>query len=100
MGGRTRAPYPSGYKAELVRLVREAGRSPSELAREFDPSAQSSVNWELRRISTEEHGIAHSAIQLETSLRGCDSEDHHVDRLLKRQMARKKRRFATCGRHH
>ena len=23
MGGRTRAPYPSEYKAELVRLVRE-----------------------------------------------------------------------------
>ena len=33
MGGRTRAPYPSEYKAELVRLVREENRSPSELAR-------------------------------------------------------------------
>ena len=39
MGGRTRAPYPPEYKAELVRLVREEGRSPSELAREFEPSA-------------------------------------------------------------
>ena len=45
MGGRTRAPYPSEYKAELVRLVREEGRSPSELAREFEPSAQSIMNW-------------------------------------------------------
>ena len=45
MGGRTRAPYPSEYKAELVRLVRDEGRSPSELAREFEPSAQSIMNW-------------------------------------------------------
>lgn len=45
MGGRTRPPYPSEYKAELVRLVREEGRSPSELAREFEPSAQSIMNW-------------------------------------------------------
>ena len=36
MGGRTRPPCPSEYKAELVRLVREEGRSPSELAREFE----------------------------------------------------------------
>ncbi len=45
MGGRTRPPYPSEYKAELVRLVREEGRSPSELAREFEPSGQSITNW-------------------------------------------------------
>ncbi len=45
MGGRIRAPYPLEYKAELVRLVREEGRSPSELAREFEPSAQSIMNW-------------------------------------------------------
>lgn len=45
MGGRTRPPYPTEYKAELVRLVREEGRSPRELAREFEPSAQSITNW-------------------------------------------------------
>lgn len=45
MGGRTRPPCPSEYKAELVRLVREEGRSPRELAREFEPSAQSIMNW-------------------------------------------------------
>ena len=53
----------------------------------------------LRRIANEEHGIAHTTIQLETSVRGCDGEDHHVDHLLERQMARKKRRF-TFGHHH
>lgn len=42
---RTRQPCPAEYKAELVRLVREEGRSPSDLAREFEPSAQSITNW-------------------------------------------------------
>ena len=41
----TRPPYPAEYRAELVRLVREEGRSPTELAREFEPSAQSIANW-------------------------------------------------------
>ena len=36
----SRPPYPAEYRAEFVRLVREEGRSPSELAREFEPSAQ------------------------------------------------------------
>ena len=54
---------------------------------------------ELRRIANKDHGIAHSTIQLETSVRGCDGEDHHVDHLLERRMARKKRRF-TFGHHH
>ena len=45
MAGRTRSPYPLEYRAELVRLVREEGRSPSELAREFKPSAQSIADW-------------------------------------------------------
>ena len=54
---------------------------------------------ELRRIANEEHGIAHSTIQLETSVKGCDREDHHVDHLLERQVARKKPKFAF-GHHH
>ena len=41
----SRPPYPAEYRAELVRLVREEGRSPNELAREFELSAQSIVNW-------------------------------------------------------
>jgi transposase len=42
---KSRPPYPAEYRAELVRLVREEGRSPTELAREFEPSAQSIANW-------------------------------------------------------
>ncbi len=40
----TRPPYPSELKHQIVELVR-AGRSPAELAREFEPTAQTIQNW-------------------------------------------------------
>jgi len=42
---RTRPAYPAEYKAELVRLVREEGRTPSDLAGEFEPTGQSIASW-------------------------------------------------------
>src|SRR5687768_9381028 len=36
--------YPPEYRRRLVELVR-AGRSPYELAKEFEPSAQTIANW-------------------------------------------------------
>lgn len=39
-----RRPYPSGFRQRLVELVR-AGRSPGELAREFEPCAESIKGW-------------------------------------------------------
>jgi len=41
---RTRPPYPPEYRQQIVDLVR-AGRSPEELAREFEPSGQTIRNW-------------------------------------------------------
>jgi len=41
---KTRPPYPPGFRRQMVELVR-AGRSPEELAREFEPTAQSIRNW-------------------------------------------------------
>jgi len=41
----SRPPYPEAYRTELVRLVREEGRTPNELAKEFEPTAQSITNW-------------------------------------------------------
>lgn len=41
---RTRPPYSSEFRRQLVELVR-AGRTPEELAREFEPSAQAIRNW-------------------------------------------------------
>jgi len=41
---RGKPPYPAEYRARLVDLVR-SGRTPEELAREFEPSAESIRNW-------------------------------------------------------
>jgi transposase len=37
-------PYPPEFRRRMVELVR-AGRTPEELSREFEPSAQSISNW-------------------------------------------------------
>lgn len=37
-------PYPAEYRRRLVDLVR-AGKTPEELARQFEPSAQAIRNW-------------------------------------------------------
>ncbi len=37
-------PYPDEFKRRLMDLVRQ-GRTPEELARQFEPSAQSIRNW-------------------------------------------------------
>ena len=44
---RTRPPYPPEYRRQMVELVR-AGRSPENLAREFEPTAQSIRNWVMQ----------------------------------------------------
>ena len=41
---RTRGPYPPEFKARMVELVK-AGRSPEQLAKEFEPSANAIRNW-------------------------------------------------------
>ncbi len=41
---RTRKPYPAEFRARMVELVR-AGRSPEELAKEFEPTANSIRGW-------------------------------------------------------
>ena len=41
---RTRPPYPAVFRQQMVDLVR-SGRTPEELTREFEPSAQAIRNW-------------------------------------------------------
>ena len=41
---RFRSAYPSEFRRQMVELVR-SGRTPEELAREFEPTAQSIANW-------------------------------------------------------
>ena len=40
----THPPYPDEFKRRMVELVR-TGRSPQQLAKEFEPSAQAIRNW-------------------------------------------------------
>jgi transposase len=42
--GKVRPPYPAEFKRQMVELVR-AGRTPEELSREFEPTAQSIHTW-------------------------------------------------------
>ena len=41
---KTRTAYPPAFRQQLIELVR-AGRSPEDLAREFEPTAQTVRNW-------------------------------------------------------
>jgi transposase len=41
---RSHAAYPEEFRRRMVELVR-SGRNPEELAREFEPTAQSIRNW-------------------------------------------------------
>ncbi len=49
---RTRRPYPSEFRQQMVELVR-AGRSPGSLAHEFEPSAQVIRNW-VRQVDRDD----------------------------------------------
>ncbi len=41
---RTRRPYAPEFREQMVELVR-SGRTPEELSREFEPTAQTIYNW-------------------------------------------------------
>jgi transposase len=41
---KTHPPYAPEFRQQIIDLVR-AGRSPDDLAREFEPSAQAIRNW-------------------------------------------------------
>lgn len=44
MSPKHRAPYPPDFRQQMIDLVR-SGRTPWELAQEFEPSAQTIINW-------------------------------------------------------
>ena len=41
---KSRPPYPAEFRCQMVALVR-AGRTPDELSREFEPSAEAIRQW-------------------------------------------------------
>ena len=51
---KSRPPYPAEFRRQMVELV-HAGRTPEELSREFEPSAQAVWNW-VRQAERDEGG--------------------------------------------
>ncbi|WP_367576174.1 transposase [Cupriavidus sp. DF5525] len=41
---KTRAPYADAFRQQMIDLV-HAGRTPEDLAKEFEPTAQTIYNW-------------------------------------------------------
>ena len=51
---RKRAPYAPEFRRQMIELVR-AGRTPEELAKEFEQSAQAIRNWVAQADRDEGH---------------------------------------------
>lgn len=49
-------PYPPAFRQQMVELVR-SGRTPEELGREFEPSAESIRNWVRQAERDEGHRL-------------------------------------------
>ena len=49
---KTRGPYAPDFRRQMVELV-GAGRTPEELSREFEPTAQTIHNW-VKQIDLDE----------------------------------------------
>ena len=45
---KTHPPYPAEFRQQMIELIR-AGRTPAELSREFQVTAQTIVNWVAAR---------------------------------------------------
>ena len=59
---RHRSPYPAEFRRQIVDLVR-SGRTPEELSREFEPTAQAIWNW-VRQADRNEGGRRDDALPL------------------------------------
>ena len=51
---KTRPPYPAEFRQQMVELVRAGGKTPAELSREFECSAQTIINWVAQAAARDE----------------------------------------------
>lgn len=72
---KTRAAYPAEFRHQMVELVR-AGRSPEELAREFEPTAQLIRNWFAQSERNAGRGDGGLTPAPETASRSLDAARH------------------------
>ncbi|WP_455285874.1 transposase [Cupriavidus necator] len=52
-------PYPAAFRQQMVDLV-HAGRTPEDLAKEFEPTAQTIYNWIAQ--SDRDAGVRHDGL--------------------------------------
>lgn len=57
--GKHHEPYPAEFRAQMVELVK-SGRTPEELAREFEPTAQTIINWVVQ--ADRDAGVRHDGL--------------------------------------
>ena len=84
---RTHRPYAAEFRQQLVELVR-SGRTPEELAQEFEPCAGAIRNWvaqQARDAGRREDGLSNDERQELSRLRRDDKQsarhhgvDHHA----------------------
>ena len=67
---RYRTAYPPEFRRQMVDLVR-SGRTPEELAREFEPTAQSISTWvkQADRDAGKRNGVRRSACPRSAAMR-------------------------------
>ena len=65
---KTRPPYTPEFRRQMVELV-DAGRSPDDLAREFEPTGQSIRNWVIYAL-IETHRRAFKSIRRRPHCKG------------------------------
>ena len=85
---KSRPPYPAAFRQQMVELVR-SGRTPGELAREFEPSAEAIRNW-----------VAQTDRDAGKRSDGLRTEEHEEIRRLRRenrQLREASTRFFSCG---
>ena len=71
---KSRPPYPPDFRRRIVELVAK-GRTPEELARQFEPSAQAIRNW-----------VKQAALDAGTRTDGLTTEEREELRRLRREV--------------
>ena len=73
---KTRPPYPAAFREQMIELVR-SGRTPGDLAREFEPSAQAIRTW-----------VAQADRDAGKRTDGLSTEEREENRRLRREVRR------------
>src|ERR1051325_1502307 len=98
---KTRLPYAPEFRHQMLALVR-AGRTPEELATEFEPTAQSIRNWVAQSERNDDCGerTANSGSSVRSSQRPRPGSLGRRTRSLRRVPVRERSPGKLPNRHH